>query len=236
MMNESKMQHCQLRGLVLISSLQVADRVNELLINERQPMFYLMRGMGTASSEMMDLLGLGSTSKIISASIMPKALADKTLAKLDSVLGLGQPGTGIAFTVAISGVSTLAMKVVNEYSRREHLETMENDAKHTAACSTTSLIIAIVNQGYSEEVMEAAREFGARGGTVLHARQAGGEAIMNFLGVAMQEEKELILIISSTGMKASIMKAIGEKCGMHSPAQGLVISTHIDSIVGFSQE
>ena len=32
------------------------------------------------------------------------------------------------------------------------------------------VIICIVNSGFSDEVMDAAREFGARGGTVIRAR------------------------------------------------------------------
>lgn len=234
MMQEAKTQ-CQLRALVLISGTKVTDRANELLIDEHLPVFFQMRGMGTASSEMMDLLGLGSTQKILSFSILPKQAADKMIALLDSKLGLGRPGTGIAFTTTLTGVSALTLKVINEYSRRELFEAMETDAKDTAACSNTCLIVAVVNQGYSEDVMEAAREYGAGGGTVLHARQTGGEAIMNFLGVAIQEEKDMVLIITSAEMKATIMKAIGEKCGMHSEAQGFVFSTHIDAIVGLSQ-
>lgn len=226
----------QMRILVLISDYDVAERANDLLINEHQPTFYQLRGKGTASSEMMDLLGLGSTAKLISIGIMPKLLADKMLAKLDSTLGLGEPGTGIAFTTTITGVSALTMKAASEYVRRDFFEKMESDAKQTTARSKASLIIAIINQGYSEDVMDAAREFGARGGTVLHARQAGGEAIMNFLGVAIQEEKEMVLIIASTDEKASIMRAIGEKWGIHSGAQGFVISTPIDSIVGLGEE
>lgn len=237
-MDEAKIHkmYYQMRVLVIISGSKVADRANELLIDEHKPVFYQLRARGTASSEMMDVLGLGSTQKIVSTSIMPKAFADKILAKLDSTLGLGEPGTGIAFTTIVSGVSALTLKVVNEYARRELFEKMECDAKQTAASSNNNLIIAIVNQGYSEEVMEAAGEFGARGGTVLHGRQAGGEAIMNFLGVTIQEEKEMVLIISSSDIKASIMKAIGEKCGIHSEAQGLVISTPIDSIAGFDKD
>ncbi len=228
--------HNQMRILVLISGSKVADKANGLLIDEHKPIFYQLRGVGTASSEMMDVLGLGSTTKIISMGIMPKPYADQIIDRLDSTLGLGEPGTGIAFTTVVSGVSALTLKVVDEYARRELFKNMESDAKQTAACSNMSLITAIVNQGYSEDVMDAAREFGARGGTVLHARQAGGEGIMNFLGVAIQEEKEMVLIIAKTDTKAAIMKAIGEKCGIHSEAQGFVLSTPIDAIVGLRED
>lgn len=231
-MTEQKKQCPQVRTLVLISGTKDAERACKLLVSENQPVFYQLRGHGTASSEMMDLLGLGSTAKVLSMSIMHKVHADRVLEQLETELGLGEPGTGIAFTTIMSGVSALAMKVVDEYARRELFEKMERDVKQAVANSHKSLIIAVVNVGFSEDVMEAAREFGAGGGTVLHARQTGGEAILNFLGVPIQEEKELILIIAKLEQKADIMKAIGSKFGMKSEAQGLVLSTPIDSIVG----
>lgn len=229
-------KHCpQIRALALISGIKDAERAEKLFASEKQLVFYQLRGHGTASSEMMDLLGLGSTAKVLSLSIMHKAQADAVLAQLEKDLRLGEPGTGIAFTTIMSGVSAMAMKVADEYARRELFEKMEQEVKKAVAASHKSLIIAVVNVGFSEDVMDAAREFGAGGGTVLHARQAGGEAILNILGVPIQEEKELILIISKAEQKVAIMKAIGEKFGIKSEAQGLVLSTPIDSIVGLGE-
>lgn len=227
---------CQLRALVLICGTKIAENAQEILVEEKQPILYQLRGLGTASSETMDLLGLGSTAKAIFVSIMPRKLADKGLMRLGWELGLGTPGTGIAFTTAISGVNTLAMKVINEFVGKEYFETMDKDATQAVAKSDTSLVVAIVNQGYSEDVMEAARQFGAQGGTVLNARQVGSEALMNFLGIAVQEEKEMVLIITSSDKKKEIMQAIGEKCGMHSEAHGFVIATPIDAVVGFEKD
>ena len=39
--------------------------------------------------------------------------------------------------------------------------------------SAYALIITIVNRGYSDDVMDAARDAGARGGTVMYAHGAG---------------------------------------------------------------
>lgn len=49
----------------------------------------------------------------------------------------------------------------------------------------------------------------------------------------MQKEKEIVMILSETENKMKLMQSIGEKCGMHSDAKGIVMSLPIDSVVGF---
>ena len=55
------------------------------------------------------------------------------------------------------------------------------------------LIVAIVNRGFSDLVMDAARKAGASGGTILHGRGTGVHEAAQFFGVAIQPEKELVL-------------------------------------------
>ena len=95
-----------------------------------------------------------------------------------------------------------------------------------------SLIMAIVNQGYSEEVMNAARPAGARGGTVFPARRLVNEETMKFWGISIQPEKEIVLIVAQAPYKKAIMQAIGECCGFHSDAHGLVISLPVEDAIG----
>lgn len=94
------------------------------------------------------------------------------------------------------------------------------------------LIAAIVNQGYSEAVMDAARANGAGGGTVLHSRSVSNEQIMSFWGLGVQEEKEIVLIVSENENKLKIMQSISEKCGVRSEAKGIIVSIPIDNVIG----
>ena len=45
------------------------------------------------------------------------------------------------------------------------------------------VIFAIVNEGYAEDVMDVAREQGARGGTILNARGVTRQAAADFFGI-----------------------------------------------------
>ena len=54
------------------------------------------------------------------------------------------------------------------------------------------LIVTIVNSGYSTTVMDAAREAGATGGTVIHSSGAGAHKAEKLFGIAVSPEKEEI--------------------------------------------
>jgi hypothetical protein len=225
-----------LRLLFLITDPKLADKVSHLLKHIESPILYHMRGQSLDSGDMMDLLGFGSITRIISIGLTTQAHADKILSKLEKKLRFGIYNDGIAFTTAISSVSATAMKIADGCAKEELVKKMETDTKQVAKNSDYSLIISIINQGYSEDVMDAAREVGAPIGTVLHARQMGGEAALNFLGLPLQEERDLVFIIAKREEKVAIMKSIGEKCGIHSKARGISMSTPIDCCVGIEEE
>ena len=98
------------------------------------------------------------------------------------------------------------------------------------------MIASIVNQGYSEEVMNAARAAGASGGSILHSRRVGNEKATEFWGLSVQEEKEIILILANAENKLAIMQAISDACGIRSDAKGIVVSLPIDAVIGLNDE
>lgn len=94
------------------------------------------------------------------------------------------------------------------------------------------LIITIVNRGYDDVVMEAAREAGATGGTVLHARGAGVHEAEKFFGISIQPEKDVILILVKREYKKQIMYAIRNKAGLNKEGRGLSFSLPVEDVCG----
>lgn len=95
-----------------------------------------------------------------------------------------------------------------------------------------SLIIAIVNKGYSEEVMTAAREAGAGGGTVLHARGTGSAEAAKIFGITVEPEKDFIMILSTDEARGAIMMAIKQAAGIATPGRGICFSLPVDDVLG----
>ena len=141
------------------------------------------------------------------------------------------PNTGISFTVAMSGGSGHILQLM-EKMEPEEKERLAERNETDMTDNEYSMIMAIVNQGFSEDVMNAARPKGASGGTVFHSRRVGNEEAMKFWKISVQEEREIVIILAQKEDKKAIMQAIGENCGMESKAQGIILSLPVDGIVG----
>ncbi|MBQ7369797.1 MAG: P-II family nitrogen regulator [Clostridia bacterium] len=96
-------------------------------------------------------------------------------------------------------------------------------------------IFCIVNSGYSEAVMDAAKKFGARGGTVLNARGTASKDAEKFFGITVQPEKEIVMILVPSNCKDDILHALYKEVGLDTPGQGIAFSMPVDSVVGLSQ-
>jgi len=95
-------------------------------------------------------------------------------------------------------------------------------------------IFCIVNSGYSEAVMDAAKKFGARGGTVLSGRGTANPDAEKLFGITVEPEKEIVMILVSAELKDKILSALYDEVGLNSPGQGIAFALPVDNAVGLS--
>ena len=95
------------------------------------------------------------------------------------------------------------------------------------------IILAIANEGYTDNVMDAARAAGARGGTVLHGKDTGSKDAEKFFGVSIASEKEVIMIVAKAAEKTAIMKSIVSQAGVGTEAGAVVMSLPVSAVAGF---
>ena len=194
---------------------------NELAVN------LSMLGAGTANSDMLDYFGLEATEKTVMFAVVTREMWRKLKHGLQKKMQIDVPGTGIAFIIPLSSIG--GKKALRFLTDRQDFEKEEESSlKETEY----ELVIVILNQGYSNLVMDAAREQGAGGGTVLHAKGTGMEKAEQFLGVSIAAEKEMIFIVTKSKGKNAIMKAIMEKAGVGSKAGSIVFSLPVTSTAG----
>ena len=98
------------------------------------------------------------------------------------------------------------------------------------------MIMCIVNAGFSETVMDAAREFGARGGTVIRGRGTANIEAEKLYGIAIQPEKEIVLILVDSAIKNDILHAVYKAVGLNTPGQGIAFAVPVEDVVGLSAE
>ena len=96
------------------------------------------------------------------------------------------------------------------------------------------VIICIVNSGFSDDVMDAAREFGARGGTVIRARGTANAEAERMFNIAIQPEKEIVMILVESKIKNDILHALYKAVGLNTPGQGIAFTLPVENVVGLS--
>ena len=224
--NVSEKRRTSIRLLVLTVAPRLAEKASALMEREGVPVRLQLSGRGTASREMMDMLGLDSGEKTLLLTALHKRAADALLARLRRGLKLGSANSGIACTIALTGGSGRLVSLAQE------MGSAQETGRKVMMEYGYQLIIAIVNQGCSEEVMAAARPAGATGGTVISGRRAGGEETLQLWGFGVQQEREAVLILCRAEEKKAIMEAVRAACGLESEAQGTVFSLPVDGAVG----
>ena len=96
------------------------------------------------------------------------------------------------------------------------------------------VIFCVVNAGFSEAVMDAAKEFGARGGTVIRARGTANSESEKLFGITIQPEKEIVKILVTSDSKDDILHELYREVGLKTPGQGIAFSMPVDNVVGLS--
>ena len=230
MKNDAKKMSFQL--LMLITTPKLAEKAVKIFQKGALPVQYRFSARGTASNEIMDMLGLGGIDKCVLISMVPKHLSDILIDKLNTELRLESVNSGVAFTIPLTGANHLILRMLTQNIEKP-MYFMDRKEENEMAETKYVLIAAIVNRGFDGDVMEAARAVGAKGGTVVQRRRIENEEVVDFWGLSVQKEKEIVMILSETENKMKLMQSIGEKCGMNSDAKGIVMSLPIDSVVGF---
>lgn len=101
--------------------------------------------------------------------------------------------------------------------------------------SEYDLIVTIVNRGFAEEVMRAARKAGAFGGTIVNARGTGTNDQKKFFGTVIEPEKEMVLILTEHEKRNGMMEEITKTVGLSKDGAGICFSLPTDGVSGISR-
>ena len=142
-------------------------------------------------------------------------------------LQIDVPGVGVAFTIPLSSIGgrrELAFITDQQNFTRGEESSMQGTKRE--------LLVIISNQGFNDQVMDAARDAGAHGGTVIHARGTGMERAEKFLGISLASEKDMIFIVTKTSERDRIMQSVMMKAGMETPAKAIIFSLPVSDTAG----
>ena len=168
-------------------------------------------GRGTASNGVLQLLGLGDTSKDIVYIIIQNKIkqavydaikkASEKKAHFGVMFTLDTPGFMRAGHLNEDGMAPAESEQADQSEKSEGEESMSRENNY-------QMINVIVNKGYAEDAMAAARKAGAGGGTIIGARGTAKENDAAFFGMKIVPEKEMLMILVPAEKKSAIVEAI----------------------------
>ena len=182
---------------------------------------------GAAQRKGLDAFGLESREKVILSCVTSNDGRGELRRRLNSEMRIDAPNNGIAVFVnleSVGGASALK-SLCSEKAEREEVEEKMKDMQY-------SLVVIIAQYGHADEIMDAAREGGATGGTIVKARGTSGSGTSKFFGVSIGDEKEIIYIVTSAEKREGVMSSIMRKAGSSSPAKSVVFSMPVEAVEG----
>lgn len=231
------MSHKSIKLAAAIVNRGAGNRAAAIFHTYNHEILLAVRGHGTASSAVMDCLGLDEPEKDLVLGLSSKAGADRMLRALGREMEFCKPGHGIAFTLSLTGISFAAMDILSRHEDQtgpnsrpaEHKEDIPMTNSHSY-----ELIASVIHTDLSAPVMEAARKAGCQGGTLIKAREIGSDAGKKLFGMTLSQEKAILLILTLTSLRAPILKSICETVMKETGEHAVAISLPVDAVEGLT--
>ena len=183
-------------------------------------------GEGTAPSEIIDILGLGSSEKDIIISFATQSTANRISSDLSKKVGTTLGYQGLFMVIPTTAFSRISAEIIKKNS----YDFVKGDGDKMSSEYNYSLILISVNRGFTDKVMHTAKIAGATGGTVIKARHAEAQIMEAFSNQVLSEEKEIVTILAPDSVRNKILEAVNNEFGLKSEAQGVVLSVPVDNV------
>ena len=177
----------------------------------------VVMGRGTASNGIIQFLGLGEKAKDIVFIVVDDSTADDVWVAIRSAAMHKGEHFGILFSID-----------VDSFIRQGQISASDNQGEKDMD-STYRMITAIVNKGYAEDAMAAARKAGAHGGTIISARGTAKAGDEKFFGVEIVPEKDMLVVLVEKDKADGIIDAIRTLPCLEKPGSGIVFCSEVQN-------
>jgi nitrogen regulatory protein P-II 1 len=94
------------------------------------------------------------------------------------------------------------------------------------------LLVAIVSQGRCSPLVEAAKAAGAEGATIVRGRGTGVHEGAKFLGLPIEPEKDVMLVLVPVGVAEEVLDAMVTAGQLDQPGKGIVFMLDVPRVAG----
>lgn len=97
-----------------------------------------------------------------------------------------------------------------------------------------SAIFTIVDKGKADDVVDAAKKAGARGGTIINARGSGIHETQTLFAMDIEPEKEIVLILVEKAVLEPVIQSIRENLKIDEPGKGIIFVQEVTETYGLN--
>ena len=83
-------------------------------------------------------------------------------------------------------------------------------------------------------MIEASKKAGASGATIINGRGTSQSEENSFMGVSIQPEKDIVMILVKKAIRKKVMKSIAQDCELEKQGKGILVCLPVDDSIGVS--
>lgn len=177
-------------------------------------------GRGTVNNSLLKFFSLYDEKKEIVLMGTDKHTADRALVELNKDFQFEKPNHGIVFTTSTCEIVGSRCCICEQKEERGVNEPMYQ------------FIITIVNRGKAEEVIEAAKAAGSKGGTIINARGSGVHETSKLFNMDIEPEKEIVMILTKEDITEAVVSSIRERLDIDKAGNGIIFIQNVNKTYG----
>ncbi|MDO4766300.1 MAG: P-II family nitrogen regulator [Eubacteriales bacterium] len=181
----------------------------------------ILPGKGTVQNPILNFFSLNDERKEIVLLGTDSVTAKTALENLSRDFHFEKPNKGIVFTTAMCAIiGSSHQKEASDAPERKDEKKMYQ------------LVTTIVNRGKAEDVIEAAKKAGSKGGTIINARGSGVHETLKLFNMDIEPEKEMVLILSKNEVTEEIIQSIRSHLEIDKPGNGVIFIQNVNQAYG----
>ena len=98
------------------------------------------------------------------------------------------------------------------------------------------LILSSVKAEITDQVVDAAKEAGATGATIIPARGTGIREAKTFFGLSLEAQTDIIMFLVEEHLISQILDAVKEAGEFHKPGTGIAFVVPVEHVVGLDSQ
>src|SRR5699024_9957094 len=138
--------------------------------------------------------------------VVTKDIYFHVLQSINESVDLSHPNQGIGFVIDTKEITGIQNFLPDE--EWKEIDQKDVNMKVKEQQIIYDLIVTVVNKGDSDKVVEASKEAGAEGGTIISGRGTGIHEKAKLFNILIEPEKEVILTLISRDKTSDVLQSI----------------------------